>query len=547
MSKIMRNINVKYNNSSLTADFIADDGTHYLRSGGTICWRFFNPGNIRPSRSSVCDSLKIGEGNTKSGPFMIFPDDATGWKALKMLLKLTYKDMTVRDVIFRYSPKLDGNNPAEYVKKISMKTGIQPDEYIRDFDDVILERLMEAIKTMEGYYNNQETRRERTIPTTNILVSDGNTPIANEKLKVVIDNKSYEWCTNDNGYLPPIAHLPGRSALDIFSTGANGKEEKVYSAVAGPASISLLLIKTGQVFTATTGAHQEGERATEDYIVKSGDTLSKIAREFHTTVKRIADLNSISNVDVISVGQEIKLPGGISKPLAVKKQASQERPKKIPTGTSDNAYPQANVGNDSIQAPWMEIAIREAKQWHGTGERNIEDNYHKLAGSHGKLSNTPWCASFVTYCLAEANYHHARANAQSSQFPVNEPARFYEISEPVYGAIMVMRNYSQSTNKFIGGGHISFVYSLTTSGNIAALGGNQGGIDFGYGTIKLSEYPTNKNSAEFDYKYQKFYKFYLPVGYYDNKNKLRIIDIDEENATNFGIGIQSNSNEGGGL
>jgi hypothetical protein len=71
-------------------------------------------------------------------------------------------------------------------------------------------------------------------------------------------------------------------------------------------------------------------------------------------------------------------------------------------------------------------------------------------------------------------------------FPVNEPARFYEINEPVYGAIMVMRNYSQSTNKFIGSGHISFVYGLTTSGNIAALGGNQGGIDFGNGTIKLS-------------------------------------------------------------
>ena len=543
----MKYVNAKHNKSTLTVDYIGEDGSHYLRSGGTICWRFFNPGNIRPSKSSICNSLKIGEGQTKSGGFMIFPDDDTGWYALKMLLKVTYKDITLAKIMYKFSPSGDGNDPVDYTKKISLKTGIQPDEYIRDLDDVTLERLMEAIKTMEGYYNNQETRRERTIPTTNILVSDGNTPIANEKLKVVIDNKSYEWCTNDNGYLPPIAHLPGRSTLDIFSTGANGKEEKVYSAVAGPASISLLLIKTGQVFTAKTGAHQEGERAAENYIVKSGDTLSKIAREFHTTVKRIADLNSISNVDVISVGQEIKLPGGISKPLAVKKQASQERPKKVPTGTSDNAYPQANIGNDSILAPWMEVAIREAKQWHGTGERNIEDNYHKLAGSHGKLSNTPWCASFVTYCLAQANYHHARANAQSSQFPVNEPAQFYEINEPVYGAIMVMRNYYESTDKFIGSGHISFVYAKTETESIAALGGNQGGRDFSGGTIKISEYSLKEWSAEWSGKYQKFYKFYLPVGYYDNNNKLRVIDVDEENATIFGIGIQSNSNEGGGL
>lgn len=470
---------------------------------------------------------------------MIFPDDATGWVALKLLLQVTYNDRTVSEVIERFSPALDGNDPDKYTKIIAMKTGIQPDDYIRDMDDATLERLMEAIKTMEGYYNNQETRRERTIPTTNILVSDGNAPISDEKLKVVIDGKAYEWCTNDDGYLPPVAHLPGRSAIDIFATGANGKEEKVYSAVAGPASISLLLIKTGQVFTAKTGIHKEGEKATEEYVVKPGDSLSKIARQYHTTVKRIADLNGISNVDVISVDQKIKLPGGTSKPLAVKKQSSQESTNKVPTGTSDNAYPQANVGSSNVQAPWMEIAIREAKQWHGTGERNIEDNYHKLAGSRGSLSNTPWCASFVTYCLAKSNYHHARGNAQSSQFPVNEPARLYEIAEPVYGALMVMRNYSKSTEQFIGSGHITFVYGKTDLGNIAALGGNQGGSDFGGGTIKLSEYPTTKISAEFGKNYQRFYRFYLPTGYVEKVADLNIINVDDENAEMFGIGILS--------
>jgi hypothetical protein len=132
-------------------------------------------------------------------------------------------------------------------------------------------------------------------------------------------------------------------------------------------------------------------------------------------------------------------------------------------------------------------------------------------------------------------------------FPVNEPARFYEINEPVYGAIMVMRNYSQSTNKFIGSGHISFVYGLTTSGNIAALGGNQGGIDFGNGTIKLSEYPTTNKSAKFDNKYQKFYHFYLPEGYADKVSDLNVINIDDENSKLFGIGLKSGENEGDGL
>lgn len=33
----MKYSSVKYNAPSLTAEFISEDGTHYLRSGGTIC------------------------------------------------------------------------------------------------------------------------------------------------------------------------------------------------------------------------------------------------------------------------------------------------------------------------------------------------------------------------------------------------------------------------------------------------------------------------------------------------------------------------------
>jgi hypothetical protein len=43
------------------------------------------------------------------------------------------------------------------------------------------------------------------------------------------------------------------------------------------------------------------------YTVKSGDTLSKIASAYHTTVKRIADDNGIKNVSLINVGQKLKI------------------------------------------------------------------------------------------------------------------------------------------------------------------------------------------------------------------------------------------------
>ncbi|WP_315459709.1 LysM domain-containing protein [uncultured Streptococcus sp.] len=45
----------------------------------------------------------------------------------------------------------------------------------------------------------------------------------------------------------------------------------------------------------------------DSYTVKSGDTLSDIASTYNTTVEQLASLNSISNVDFITVGQVLEL------------------------------------------------------------------------------------------------------------------------------------------------------------------------------------------------------------------------------------------------
>lgn len=46
------------------------------------------------------------------------------------------------------------------------------------------------------------------------------------------------------------------------------------------------------------------------YKVKKGDTLSKIAEKYGTTVTRLASINQIANVNKISVGQVLVLPSG---------------------------------------------------------------------------------------------------------------------------------------------------------------------------------------------------------------------------------------------
>lgn len=45
------------------------------------------------------------------------------------------------------------------------------------------------------------------------------------------------------------------------------------------------------------------------HIVQNGDTLYNIARQYNTTVSALVTLNSIPNSDVISIGQQIYVPG----------------------------------------------------------------------------------------------------------------------------------------------------------------------------------------------------------------------------------------------
>lgn len=50
--------------------------------------------------------------------------------------------------------------------------------------------------------------------------------------------------------------------------------------------------------------------SSQTYTVKPGDNLTKIARNFGTTVNEIASLNNITNVNLIRVGQVLRIPGG---------------------------------------------------------------------------------------------------------------------------------------------------------------------------------------------------------------------------------------------
>jgi LysM repeat protein len=56
--------------------------------------------------------------------------------------------------------------------------------------------------------------------------------------------------------------------------------------------------------------------AASEYVVKSGDTLSQIARAYGTTVMAIAAANGIDNPSQLAAGQRLTIPAGAQAPAA---------------------------------------------------------------------------------------------------------------------------------------------------------------------------------------------------------------------------------------
>lgn len=89
------------------------------------------------------------------------------------------------------------------------------------------------------------------------------------------------------------------------------------------------------------------------HTVRSGETLSHIASRHQTTVKAIADLNNIRNVNLIRVGQVLQLPG------QTKKESGPE-------------YYTVRSGDTLSQiASRYKTTVRQLQTWNNIGNANL--------------------------------------------------------------------------------------------------------------------------------------------------------------------------------
>ena len=173
-------IRATYHPDLLTVEYVADNGDHFLRSGGTIAWRFNNPGNLRPGPKYT---LHIGRGTTKSGEFLIFPTVEAGRAEKRGLLLRKYKDDNVAQMMEQYAPRSE-NNTDKYVDYITTKSGIGKDAIVGKLSVSDLGALIQAMEQYEGFNAQADTRKETWVRATKKTASNSTRPIVGQQSTV---------------------------------------------------------------------------------------------------------------------------------------------------------------------------------------------------------------------------------------------------------------------------------------------------------------------------------------------------------------------------
>lgn len=549
-------ISATYSENNKTAEYVADDGSRLLRIKGSMAWRFQNPGAMESTPFTRGLPGWIGEGvvhNPKAHLFAIFDSYENGREGNRKLLQHRYKDNNMLDVMKAYAVSGDGkNNPEEYAAFIVSETGITDKTKVGEMSDAVLDKVLDAIQKKEGYIPG----KEKKVNTTNISVTDGVRPVPDYPFKVTLGTCEYNWKTNECGDLPPIVHMSEGMNIEIKATNSKGENETVYSAIAGDKSKNIILTKKFTQYKANTLAHtpkvprEKSQPQPIEYIVQSGDVLSKIATRYNVSTSELAENNEIKDANKIHPGQKIVIYGkkepvyvdlseqvpweekgqsypvpSYSPPDEGGTNTSEEKipstdgwnlenssPKEnnsgkieekksstgntAPSSTQENrntppkeksstggtkeklttvggknsGNAQAHIPLSQGEAPWMAFAMQEANKYGGVDESMFpqKHNYHSLVNKKSKylLTTTPWCASFVNYCLQEANYPKSHNTTGSISFV--DDVHFKKIKNPVYGCLAVWWSSRKKQ------GHVAFVFGKDSETNeIIVLGGNQ--------------------------------------------------------------------------
>jgi LysM repeat protein len=146
------------------------------------------------------------------------------------------------------------------------------------------------------------------IPTSTDAVAPTPTPTPTPTTGSQPSTQSVEYIVQSGDTLLRIANRFGVTTQQVmsFNSISNPNLIRVGQRLLIPTSTDAVA-PTTQPAPAPTASPSPTE-ATTSYTVVSGDTLFSIARRFRVTVSALAELNSITNANLIRVGQRLQVP-----------------------------------------------------------------------------------------------------------------------------------------------------------------------------------------------------------------------------------------------
>lgn len=115
------------------------------------------------------------------------------------------------------------------------------------------------------------------------------------------------------GYIATLYGSDVDAIIDLNGLNINGLifvEQRLIIPVQLPAAITATPTITPEVQEPVDGAGGGETGSSSTYTVQVGDTLSRIALRFNTTVATLVQLNGITNPNIIRVGQVLNIPAG---------------------------------------------------------------------------------------------------------------------------------------------------------------------------------------------------------------------------------------------
>jgi uncharacterized protein (TIGR02594 family) len=194
-----------------------------------------------------------------------------------------------------------------------------------------------------------------------------------------------------------------------------------------------------------SAAQAQSAASGDVHLIRPGETLSQLAREYNTDVATLMRLNGLSNPNLIHAGDLLLLqPGGQAAPGA--------------TG----AGPQTPGSGGS----WMDIARGEMGQKEIAGGRDNPRivEYHRSTSLRASNDETPWCSSFVNWTLEKAGYKGTDSAAAISWKDWGR--KVDGLGQGRAGDVVVLRNKASGQN------HVGFL-DHAGGGKVTLLGGNQ--------------------------------------------------------------------------